>query len=105
MFKYLELERPQNSSSCNNDVGYKKRGQIIAKLGYSDDIVLMKKVWKELQRFIDAFVKASNEVDLELNISNTKWMMINKRDTKPLEIKIGQKTAEEVTFLHILAMR
>ena len=94
---------PQNASSRNNDVGYKIGGQSIANHGYSDDIVLMEKVWKELRRFIDAFVKASNEVDLELNISNTKWMMINKRDTKPLEIKIGQKTAEEVTFLHILA--
>ena len=58
----------------------------------------MKKVWKELQRFIDAFVKASNEVGLEPNISNTKWVKINKKDTKSLEIEIGQKTAEEVSF-------
>ena len=60
---------------------------------------------RELQRYIDAFAKASNEGGLELNISKTKCMKINKYDTKHLEIKIGEKTAEEVTSFTISDMR
>lgn len=57
----------------------------------------MEKGPKELQRFTDAFAKASDEFGLELNISKTKCMKINEYDTRHLEIKIVEKIAEEVT--------
>ena len=57
----------------------------------------MEKSPLKLQRFIDIFAKISKEIGLELNISKTKCMKISNKDTKPLVINIGQKTAEEVS--------
>ena len=93
----VDLTCDKCDSPCNNDIGIKIGGQALSNLEYSDDIVLMEKSPLKLQRFIDIFEKISKEIGLELNISKTKCMKISKMDTKPLVIRIGQKTAEEVS--------
>jgi hypothetical protein len=80
---------------------FKIGGQIIHTVKYADDLVLLAKEGKVLQKMIEKLIDIGRCYGMEMNVEKTKVMRIS-REPFPVKIMIDQKQLDNVDFLNIL---
>jgi predicted nuclease of restriction endonuclease-like (RecB) superfamily len=73
---------------------FKRGGKIIHNVKYADDLVLLAKEEKVLQKMIDKLIEIGRCYGMEMNVEKTKVMRIS-RQPFPVKIMIDNKTTTE----------
>ena len=60
--------------------GYRIGSKLLAHLAYSDDKVLLGENQSDQQKYLKVFVRNAGEVDLKINLSKTKCLVVSKNN-------------------------
>ncbi|GFR89787.1 RNA-directed DNA polymerase from mobile element jockey-like [Elysia marginata] len=77
-------------------------GRKFNNIRYADDTVLLTKNAEDLQLLAEAVNKHSNDAGLEMNVKNTKTMVVTKFPPKATSIKIKGESIEQVSSFKYL---
>jgi hypothetical protein len=68
-------------------------------LAYADDVNLLGDNIDAINKNIETLIDASKEVDLEVNVEKTKYMLVSRDQNagQTREIKIGNRSFENVS--------
>ena len=80
---------------------FKVGGRIINNIKYADDVVLMAKDEKELQRMLDRLVETGNRYGMKINADKSKVMMISINE-EPLRCVIENRILDNVSQFRYL---
>jgi hypothetical protein len=80
---------------------FKIGGQVIRTVKYADDLVLLAREEKVVQRMVDKLIEIGRRYGMEMNVEKTKVMRIS-RQPYPIQIMIYQKQLEYVEYFNYL---